>query len=102
MRGNAMPRLLALLVAMAVSSTWPRGISAQPGGPADAASFMDRGGQIDRDICLAPELAPELGHPWHVDLLLGLPTGIRAQHALGGDDRRPWLSEAFFGFEAIF
>src|SRR5262249_16729295 len=36
---------------------------------------------------------------WHVDLLLGLPGGLRAQRALGSS---PWMIEGFAGLELIF
>ena len=39
---------------------------------------------------------------WSVNLLLGLPTGVRVQRALGDDVGRDWLVEGFAGLELIF
>jgi hypothetical protein len=40
--------------------------------------------------------------PWSVNLLLGFPTGVRVQRALGDDVGRDWFVEGFGGLELIF
>jgi hypothetical protein len=39
---------------------------------------------------------------WSVNLLLGLPTGVRVQRSLGDNLGRDWLVEGFAGVELIF
>ncbi len=39
--------------------------------------------------------------PWSVDLLLGLPTGVRFQRSLGDDIGRDWLIEGFVGLDFV-
>jgi hypothetical protein len=39
---------------------------------------------------------------WSVNLLLGFPTGVRVQRALGDDVGRDWFVEGFGGLELIF
>jgi hypothetical protein len=50
-------------------------------------------------------LLPDSGldaQPWSVNLLLGFPTGVRVQNALGDGVGRDWLVEGFGGLELIF
>lgn len=83
------------LIVMMSSSTWA---SAQTTSAAGSIPSANDSVLIDPAACPAPEL----GLLWRVDLLIGLPTGIRAQHTFAGDDRRAWLAEGFVGLEAIF
>jgi hypothetical protein len=66
-------------------------------------SFPDTPGVIPSDWLPppAPSSSPALSGgplPWHVDLLLGLPGGLRVQRTLGGS---PWMIEGFAGLELI-
>jgi hypothetical protein len=45
--------------------------------------------------------AGPLALPWSVDLLLGLPTGVRVQRDLLGDDQVALLAEGFLGFDLL-
>ena len=40
-------------------------------------------------------------HPWSVDLLLGLPTGVRVKRFFNDDAAAGWMGEGFAGFELI-
>jgi hypothetical protein len=98
-------RLWALAVAslLLTCARAERGI-AQPSAlaiPSDAPGLVLPAAGSDT---ASPFLLPptrETSSPWSVDLLLGLPTGVRAQCVLDADGDRVWLAEGVVGFELI-
>src|ERR1051326_6681551 len=83
---------------------WVNVVEAQSLSPAPVidspASFArDRGRPVVADWL---PVATPVAQTWTVDLELGLPTGLRAQHCLGDNMGRDWLVEGFAGFELIF
>lgn len=51
---------------------------------------------------MSPPPADPFDKTWVVDVVLGYPTGVRAQHGLGDGLGRDWLVEGLVGVEFIY
>src|SRR5262245_34149783 len=49
-----------------------------------------------------PELDDGTGHPWSIDLLLGLETGVRLRRFLNHDKGYGWMAEVYLGLDYVF
>jgi hypothetical protein len=87
--------MLARLLSLAALALVPASAWAQP-----PSSFPDTAGVIPPEWINAPVRTGQgdSRSPWHMDLLFGLPLGVRAQRDIGDT---PWVCEGFLGLVLI-
>jgi hypothetical protein len=96
---GGMRRVFLALGTMLVLAGWAQ---AQTAAPAAAPSYSSPVADFSGSMALSPALgAPPHDPLWSVDLLAGLPTGVRVQHSLGDDLGRDWLIEGFAGLDYV-
>jgi len=102
MRPELALSLLILLLSCATDSVWGQGL-ADPAMP-PVAPLPVPPPQHDemRDLYRTATDADASVKPWVVDVLIGLPTAVRAEWALNPESQHPLAIESFVGFYFIF